>query len=143
MAAQVPPAPMLRGDALLIVFVHYTAPPANDPVFGGCDRLQLLGRSMLRAAYATAVLNRNPDLRGTAFERQTDETLQGFAARWVSAYRWRQFMRAVPPRVNMYDPQETMRILETYAGAVVAQGYPGLAGQAALFGWIQVLVNMS
>ena len=67
-AANIPPAPKLSLDATLIVFVHHTAPPANDPVFGDCDRLRLLGRSALRAAYAIAVLNRHPNIHGQAFQ---------------------------------------------------------------------------
>ncbi len=75
MAAQVPPAPALSPEAFLLVFVHHTAPPAgaSDPMFGDCERLRVLGRSMLRAAYAAAILNRNSTLHAQEFVVRCDD----------------------------------------------------------------------
>ncbi|KAI0700221.1 hypothetical protein C8T65DRAFT_790739 [Cerioporus squamosus] len=144
MAAHIPPAPVLSPEAFLIVFVHHTAPPAYDPVFGNCERLHVLGQSMLRAAYTAAVLQRSPNMCGQDLEQHFDERLPDFVVRWVTAYGWRQMMRAVPPHVNLHDPQETMRIFETYVGAVVAQQPRSLnapPGHKDLFEWIQALVE--
>lgn len=38
-------------------------------------------------------------------QQYVDESLQDFAAHWVGMYGWRKKMRAVPPHVNLYEPQ--------------------------------------
>ncbi|KAI0700220.1 hypothetical protein C8T65DRAFT_728775 [Cerioporus squamosus] len=140
MAIQTPRAPQLTNDALLIVFVHYAAPPAvqKDPVLGDCHRLALLGRSMLEAAYRDAMRQEFPNLHGNVFAQHVNGAFPNFVARWVAAYGWRRLMRGVPPNVNLDEQQETLRIFETYAGAVVLQQPDG---QAELFKWILRLVQ--
>ena len=182
MAIQIPHAPQLTNDATLIVFVHYSAPAAQQhPVLGDCHRLALLGRTMLGAAYQNAMCMVFPNLQGNVFlvsdfftvlsqEQQTltgplseqqhvNTTFPAFVNRWVTTYGWRRNMRGMPPNVNLNDQhvrwnlshgcceiadyglwlrQETLRIFETYAGAVVAQ-QPN--GQTVLFEWIHTLVN--
>ncbi|RPD55239.1 hypothetical protein L226DRAFT_562990 [Lentinus tigrinus ALCF2SS1-7] len=146
-----PAAPQLTQDAHLIVFVHHSAQqiaPQNHPVFGDCNRLAQLGRPMLEAAYMDAMRQRFPNLHGDVFAQYVNGEYPNFVARWVTAYGWRGMMRR-PPNVNLNDQhavadgapvmQETLRIFETYAGAVVAQQ---ANGQAVLFEWIQRLVNM-
>ncbi|RDX44492.1 hypothetical protein OH76DRAFT_1359590 [Lentinus brumalis] len=140
MAVQRPQAPQLTDDAILIVFVHYAAPPAvqQHPVFGDCHRLAVLGRPMLEAAYRDAMRRRFPNLHGNTGQQHVDATFPNFVARWVGEYGWRRWMRGVPPNVNLNDQQEMLRVFETYAGAVVVQQSDG---QAVLFSWIWELVN--
>ena len=38
-------------------------------------------------------------------QQHLEETLQDFAARWATAYGWRQIMQAKPPGVSLYEPE--------------------------------------
>ncbi|KAI0710662.1 hypothetical protein C8Q76DRAFT_623860 [Earliella scabrosa] len=135
MAAYTPPAPHLSGDAQLDVFAHHSQPTALREPYGDGNRLVTLGRPMLAAAYAAAVLQARPDIHGLDFQVSAEGGLPGFASLWVENYGWAARMLAVPPGVDLNNPQESLRILQTYAGAVV-QAH----GDHALFDWIALLV---
>ena len=145
MAIQIPHAPQLTNDATLIVFVHYSAPAAQQhPVLGDCHRLALLGRTMLGAAYQNAICTVFPNLQGNVFlvsdfgivpsrkwqtltwplheQQHVNTTFPAFVNRWVTTYGWRRNMRGMPPNVNLND-QHVRWILAVGAARMLITGY--------------------
>ncbi|KAI0738254.1 hypothetical protein C8Q80DRAFT_1114011 [Daedaleopsis nitida] len=135
-----PPAPVLEGDARLEVFQHHSFPTTPREPYGDGRRLISLGRRHLGAAYADAIVRARLYLRGLQLQQHIDATFPGFVTRCVARYGWRDKMYAVPDGVDLEDPEETRRIFEAYAGAVVAQKDLGVD---VLFKWIADLVNAS
>ena len=84
MAAYTPPAPHLSGDAQLDVFAHHSQPTALREPYGDGNRLVTLGRPMLAAAYAAAVLQARPDIHGLDFQ------VRPFSPGLVRGLTWRR-----------------------------------------------------
>ncbi|KAI0738255.1 hypothetical protein C8Q80DRAFT_1275776 [Daedaleopsis nitida] len=129
--ATYPRAPELPIEMQTHVFVHHSAPGSETN-----HRLEKLGATMLDAAYIAALANANPAWSGDQLRIQAEGTLPAFADIWVGNYGWRRpGVMSSPPGVNLNDPQETLWIFRTYAGAVCETH-----GHDVLFQWIAALV---
>ncbi|KAI0631396.1 hypothetical protein C8Q77DRAFT_1126555 [Trametes polyzona] len=139
MAARLPPAPPLPGEARLEVFVHPQAlPPTRaleeDNKFSDAKRLEFLGTKMAEAAYADVLGARWPKATAQQLNTSVSSRIKGLMERTVDAYKWRDQVRGYPKQFDRSDPLEAHRLFRTYAGAVYVE-----YGYATLREWIVAL----
>ncbi|TFK90780.1 hypothetical protein K466DRAFT_596634 [Polyporus arcularius HHB13444] len=139
MDSELPPAPLIDGEAMLEIFVHksikFPGMPMNlDSPYGDGVRLATVGSKMLEAAYADILFQKRPMLKAEEIESELSK-LPKLVEKWVEGYKWREKVRHAAG-VDMTDPKETRHLMDAYVGAVCVGG-----GFAAVLNWVARLVD--